>query len=52
MKDSTPKAVNLKDYTQPHYWIDTVDLVFELGEEITRVLSTMTLRKNSGFPGN
>ncbi len=52
MKDSTPKAINLKDYTQPHYWIDTVDLVFELGEENTRVLSTMTLRKNSGFPGD
>lgn len=52
MKDSTPKAINLKDYTQPHYWIDTVDLVFELGEDDTRVLSTMTLRKNSGFPGD
>ena len=51
MKDSTPKAINLKDYTQPYYWIDTVDLVFELGEEITRVHSRMTLRKNRGFPG-
>ena len=51
MKDSTPKAINLKDYTQPYYWIDTVDLVFELGEENTRVLSTMKLRKNTGFPG-
>lgn len=50
MKDSTPKAINLKDYTQPYYWIDTVDLVFELGEETTRVLSTMALRKNKGFP--
>ncbi|MBT8130434.1 MAG: aminopeptidase N, partial [Gammaproteobacteria bacterium] len=37
--------------TQPYYWIDTVDLQFELAEEKTRVLSTMTLRKNSGFPG-
>jgi len=52
MKDSTPKAINLKDYTQPHYWIDTVDLLFELGEEHTRVLSTMALRKNQGFPGS
>ena len=52
MKDSTPKAINLKDYTQPYYWIDTVDLVFELGEEDTRVLSSMALRKNSGFPGD
>ena len=52
MKDSTPKAIYLKDYTQPYFWIDTVDLVFELGEAHTRVLSTMTLRKNQGFPGN
>lgn len=51
MKDSTPKAIYLKDYTQPYFWIDTVDLVFELGEAHTRVLSTMTLRKNQGFPG-
>ncbi|MGD8582305.1 MAG: aminopeptidase N [Gammaproteobacteria bacterium] len=52
MKDSTPQAINLKDYTQPYYWIDTVDLVFELGEDNTRVLSTLALRKNQGFPDN
>jgi aminopeptidase N len=52
MKDSTPRAIHLKEYSQPHYWIDTVDLVFELGEETTRVLSTMTLRKNSRYHGS
>ena len=52
MKDSTPRAIYLKEYSQPHYWIDTVDLVFELGEETTRVLSTMTLRKNSRYHGS
>ena len=52
MKDATPKTVNLKDYTQPYFWIDTVDLVFELGEQSTRVLSTMVLNKNRGFPGS
>jgi len=51
MKDSTPKSINLKDYTQPYFWIDNVDLVFELGEDNTRVLSTMSLRRNDGFPG-
>jgi len=51
MKDSTPKAINLKDYAQPYFWIDTVDLVFELGEEQTTVLSKMALRKNEAFPG-
>jgi len=52
MKDSTPKAINIKDYTQPRFWIDTVDLMFELGEEHTRVHSTLALRKNQGFPGS
>ena len=52
MKDSTPQVIHLEDYAQPHFWIDTVDLVFELGEETTRVLSTMSLRKNTGFPGD
>ena len=52
MKDSTPKSILLKDYTQPYFWIDTVDLVFELGEQSTRVLSTMVLNKNQGFPGS
>ena len=52
MKDSTPQVIHLEDYAQPHFWIDTVDLVFELGEETTRVLSTLSLRKNNSFPGD
>ena len=46
MKTSTSKPIYLKDYTQPAYWIDKVELVFELGEEKTRVQSTLSLRKN------
>ena len=46
MKDATPKAIYLKDYSQPAYWIDRVDLRFELGEEQTRVLSRLELRRN------
>ena len=51
MKDSTPKAINLKDYAQPYYWIDRVELVFELGEETTRVSSTLSIRKNKAYTG-
>ncbi len=47
MKNATPRTIYLSDYTQPAYWIDTVDLTFELGEEQTRVLSRLTLRKNT-----
>ncbi len=46
MKDATPKAIYLKDYSQPAYWIDRVDLRFELGDEHTRVLSMLELRRN------
>ena len=48
MKDSAPKAIYLKDYQQPYYWIDTVDMVFELGEEQTRVQTTAVFRRNTG----
>jgi len=38
-KDATPKTILLKEYTPPHYWIETVNLHFELGETETRVVS-------------
>ena len=50
VKDATPKAIYLKDYTQPDFWIDNVSLVFELGEASTRVLSTTQLRRNDSAP--
>ena len=34
------------DYTAPAYWIDTVDLSFDLDPAKTRVLNKMTLRRN------
>ncbi len=35
-----------KDYQAPAYWIDTVDLTFDLDPAKTRVLNRMTLRRN------
>ena len=43
---STPQAVHLRDYTPPAFRVDTVDLRFELGEETTRVESTLRLQRN------
>jgi aminopeptidase N len=37
--DQQAKTIYLKDYQQPDYWIDHVDLTFELEEEKTRVIS-------------
>lgn len=46
MDKSTPQAIHLKDYAPPPYLIDTVDLAFDLGEEVTQVRSTLALRAN------
>ena len=41
-----PQSVRLADYRPPRYLIDTVDLVFELGAEDTRVKSRLGIRRN------
>ena len=46
MKDAQPRAIYLKDYQQPDYWIDTTALTFELGEDSTLVTSVLNLRLN------
>ena len=40
-----PVAVHRADYAAPAYWIDTVDLTFDLDPAKTRVLNKMTLRR-------
>ncbi len=44
------KTIYLKDYQLPEYLIETVDLVFELEEEKTRVSSTLTIKRQSSEP--
>jgi aminopeptidase N len=39
-------AIHRADYQAPAYWIDTVDLSFDLDPAKTRVLNKMTLRRN------
>ena len=41
-----PHPVRLADYRPPAFLIDTVDLVFELGAEDTRVKSRLGIRRN------
>ncbi len=40
-------AVQRADYAPPPYWIDTVNLTFDLDPAKTRVLNKMTLRRNT-----
>ncbi|MEM6324439.1 MAG: aminopeptidase N [Pseudomonadota bacterium] len=46
MKDATPQAVFLSDYTPPAYLVDHVSLTFRLAPRATRVLSTVRFRPN------
>ena len=43
-------AIHRGDYVAPAYWIDTVDLSFDLDPVKTRVLNKMTLRRNLDVP--
>ena len=43
-------TINRADYAPPAYWIDTVDLCFDLDPIKTRVLNKMTLRRNPAVP--
>ena len=43
---TTPNAVLRTDYSAPAFWIDTVDLTFDLDPIKTRVLNKMSLRRN------
>ncbi|MEI9985910.1 MAG: aminopeptidase N [Aliidongia sp.] len=43
---AAPKTTLLADYKPAEFLIETVDLVFELGEESTRVKSRLSIRRN------
>ncbi len=46
MKTDTPTTVYLKDYTPPAYWIDRVDLDFDIAAGQTTVSTTLAMRRN------
>jgi len=47
MREGQSAAIRREDYAAPAYWIDTVDLTFDLDPAKTRVLNRMTLRRNA-----
>jgi aminopeptidase N len=47
---SPATIIHRGDYTAPSFWIDTVDLCFDLDPAKTRVLNTMRLRRNPEVP--
>ena len=46
MLEGQTKAIRRVDYTAPAFWIDTVDLTFDLDPTKTRVLNKMRVRRN------
>jgi aminopeptidase N len=46
MREGQATAIHRADYTAPAFWIDTVDLTFDLDPAKTRVLNKMRLRRN------
>ncbi|MBC7611168.1 MAG: aminopeptidase N [Polaromonas sp.] len=49
-REGTVHLINRADYLAPAYWIDTVDLCFDLDPAKTRVLNKMKLRRNTDVP--
>ncbi|WP_234266792.1 aminopeptidase N [Hydrogenophaga sp. NFH-34] len=43
-------VIRREDYTPPAYWVDTVELIFDLDPAKTRVLNRMRLRRNPDVP--
>jgi aminopeptidase N len=46
MREGQASVIRREDYTAPAYWIDTVDLAFDLDPAKTRVLNRMRMRRN------
>ncbi len=46
MKDASPQAIYLSDYTPPAYLVDNVHLTFRLNPKKTRVISKIEFRPN------
>ncbi len=42
----TPSAIYLKDYQAPAYWVDQVEMEFELAAQTTQVKTILHLRRN------
>ncbi|MFT5695904.1 MAG: aminopeptidase N [Myxococcota bacterium] len=47
-----PKTNYREDYAAPDYWVDRVDLDFDLDEEKTRVRATLAVRRNETLEGD
>ena len=47
MKHADAKTIFLKDYQQPAFWIDTIDLVFDLADDHALVTASVDYKRNT-----
>ncbi len=52
MSSDKPQVICRSDYREPDYWVDTVDLDFELGETETAVRARLGVRRNESLSGD
>ncbi len=52
MSDMNPKAIYLKDYKEPNYWIKKTELDFDLGEDATLVSANLSVIRNENSDGS
>ncbi len=52
MSDEKPRVVHRRDYRPPDYWIDTVDLDFDLAEDATDVVARLGVRRSEILEGD
>jgi aminopeptidase N len=50
MTKHTPVTIHRKDYTAPSYWVDTVEMGFDLDPTNTQVATRITMRRNHASP--
>ncbi|MDB5860045.1 MAG: pepN, partial [Ramlibacter sp.] len=50
MREGQSKVILRSDYQPPAFWIDSVELIFDLDPAKTRVLNRMRLRRNPEVP--
>jgi len=47
-----PQSVHRADYRRPDYWIETVDLDFDLGEDVTVVRARLGVHRSESLAGD
>jgi aminopeptidase N len=52
MSPEKPRTIYRADYRPPDYWIDSVDMRFELGDEHTQVTAVLGVRRDEALRGD